>query len=149
MRGRLTQADIAAIAVVLACCFAVWKLSTRWKHRFGTFGSGLIKAPAYQALFVLVLIGILLISTLPEAALVLPALDAVGLDIVTILVAFELRHYLAAVARVIGIPTSAAAHLRVAARIASRCRDVLRTNPALWAYACMWPVIWLRTWRIP
>lgn len=142
----MTDTDIAAIVVVLACCLLVWKLSTRWKHRFGTFGSALIKAPAYRALFVLVLIGILLISTLPEAALVLPVLDAVGLDIVTFLVALELRHYLASVARLVGIPTSVAVYLRVAAQVVSRCRDVLRTNPVLWLYACLWPLIWLRTW---
>ena len=56
--------------------------------------SPLIKAPAHRALFLLVIVGALLIGTLPEAAFVLPALDAVGLDIVTILVALELRHYI-------------------------------------------------------
>ena len=54
--------------------------------------SPLIKAPAYRVLFLLVVVGVLLICTLPEAAFVLPAFDAVGLDIVTILVAFQLRH---------------------------------------------------------
>ena len=148
MRDWLTEADIAAIAIVLACCLLVWKLSTRWKHRFGTFGSALIKAPAYRALFVLVLIGILLICTLPEAAFVLPVLDSVGLDIVTLLVALELRHYLGSVARLVAIPTSVAVCLRVAAQVVNRCGDVLRTNPAVWLYACVWPVIWLRTWGI-
>jgi len=54
-----------------------------------------IEAPGHRVLFVLVVIAVLLISALPEAALVLPALDAVGLDLVTILVALELRHYFA------------------------------------------------------
>jgi hypothetical protein len=148
VRDWLTEADIAAIAIVLACCLLVWKLSTRWKHRFGTFGSALIKAPPYRALFVLVLIGILLISTLPEAAFVLPVLDSVGLDIVTILVALELRHYLATIARLVGIPTSVAVYLRIAAQVVTRCGDVLRTNPLVWLYACMWSVIWLRRWGI-
>jgi hypothetical protein len=148
VRDWLTEADIAAIAVVLACCLLVWKLSTRWKHRFGTFGSALIKAPAYRALLVLVLIGILLISTLPEAAFVLPVLDSVGLDIVTFLVALELRYYLASVARLAGIPTSVAVYLGVAAQVVNRCGDVLRMKPVLWLYACMWPVIWLRAWGL-
>jgi hypothetical protein len=148
VRDWLTEADIAAIAIVLACCLLVWKLSTRWKHRFGTFGSALIKAPAYRALFVLVLIGILLICTLPEAAFVLPVLDSVGLDIVTILVALELRHYLATIARLVGIPTSVAVCFHVAAQVVTRCGDVLRTNPLVWLYACMWSVIWLRRWGI-
>jgi len=98
------------------------------KHRFGAFRSALIKTPAYRALFLVVVVGVLLICLVPEAALVLPAVDAVGLDIVTILAALELRHYLASVL--------------------SRCGGVLRTNPALWLYACMWPVIWLRTWGV-
>lgn len=56
--------------------------------------SPLIKAPAHRVLFLLVVVGVLLICTLPEAAFVLPALDSVGPDIVTILVALELRHYI-------------------------------------------------------
>lgn len=96
----------------------------RWKQRLRAIGSPLLEAPTYRVLFLLVLIGVLLISVLPEAAFVLPALDTVGLDIVTIFAALELRHYWAFVAR--------------PARI-------LRTHPMLWLYACMWAVIWLRT----
>jgi hypothetical protein len=104
-------------------------------------------------LFLLVVIGVLLVSVLPEAAFVLPAVDAVGLDIVTIFVALELRHYLASVARLVGIPTSITVYLRVAAQAVSRCGGVLRTNPVLLLYACMWTLIWLRmltgTMRMP
>jgi len=139
MRTWLVESDIAAIAVVLACCLLVLR-------RFEAIGSPLIKPPPYKVLFFLVVIGVLLISVLPEAAFVLPAIDAVGLDIVTIFVALELRHYLVYVARLVGIPTSVVVYLRVTAQVVSRCGDVLRTNPALWLYACMWPVIWLRTW---
>jgi hypothetical protein len=81
-------------------------------------------------MFVVVLIGILLISTLPEAAYVLPTLDAVGLDIVTFLAVLELRHYLGAFARSVRIRNGVAAYV---------------TNPALWLYACMWPLLWVRT----
>ena len=144
----MIETDIAAVAVVLACCLLVLKqrsITDRWKHRFGAIGSPLMKPPAYRVLFLLVLIGVMLISVLPEAAFVLPALDAVGLDIVTIFAALELRHYLASVARLVGIPTSLAVYLRVPAQVVSRCGNLLRTNPVLWLYACMWPVIWLRT----
>jgi hypothetical protein len=96
----------------------------RWQQRLAAIGSPLLEPPVYRALFLLIVIGVVLISVLPEAAFVLPALDAVGLDIVTIFVALELRHYLVSVAR----PAL-----------------VLRTHPILWLYACMWPVIWLRT----
>jgi len=65
-------------------------------------GADMMAPPAYRVLFLLVVIGLLLIAVLPEAAFVLPAVDAVGLDIVTIFAALELRHYLASVARVVG-----------------------------------------------
>jgi len=147
MWTALVKSDVGAIAVVLACGGLVLQrfTSDRWQRRFGAMRSPLIERPTYRVLFVLVVIGMLLIAMLPEAAFVLPAIDAVGLDIVTIFAALELRHYLASVARRVGIPTSAAVHLRVFKALASRCRDVLRTNPVLWLYACMWPVIWLRT----
>jgi hypothetical protein len=143
----LVKSDIAAIAVVLACCLLVLQrfTSDRWKRRFGAIGSPLIEPRAYRALFLLVVIGVLLISVLPEAAFVLPALDAVGLDIVTIFAALELRRYLASVARLVGVPTSVAVYLRAPAQVVSRCRDVLRTSPVLWLYACMWPLIWHHT----
>lgn len=146
MRTWLVESDIAAIAVVLACCLPVLQrfTSDRWKRRFGAIGSPLLEPRTYRVLFLLVVIGVLLISVLPEAAFVLPALDAVGLDIVTIFVALELRHYLASVARLVGIPTSVAVYLRVPAQVVSRCGDVLRTNPVLLLYACMWALIWLR-----
>jgi hypothetical protein len=69
-----------------------------------------------------------------EAAFVLPALDAVGLDIVTIFAALELRHYLASVARLVGIPTSVAVYLRVPANAprpnASRAGELSSTMRA-------------------
>jgi len=106
------------------------RFTARWKPRFAAISAPLIRSPPYRVLFVLVVIGVLLIATLPEAAFVLPTLDAVGLDIVTFLAALELRHYLAALARAVHIPGSVAVYL---------------TNPALWLYACMWPLIWVRT----
>lgn len=105
--------------------------------------SPLIKTPAYRVLFLLVVVGVLLICTLPEAALVLPALDAVGLDIVTILVALELRHYLLLLARLVGVPTSINGFRRGLAPLASRCiaTVVAPTNPNMWAFAWMWMLI--------
>lgn len=132
MRTWLVESDFAAIAVAFVCCLLVLRRFTsgRWKQRFGAIGSPLMEPPAYRMLFLVVVIGVLLVSTLPEAAFVFPAIDAVGLDIVTILVALELRHYLACVARILGIPTTV---------------DAWRRAPVLWLYACMWPLIWLRT----
>jgi len=147
VRDWLTEADVAAFTAVLTCCLLVWKLSTRWKHRFGTFGSALIKTPAYRALFVLVLIGVLLIGMLPEAAFVLPTLDTVGLDVVTILVAFELRHYLFSVARLVGGRTSANGLRGGVVPIVSRCLAfvVAPTKPEMLPHTCAWLLVACRS----
>jgi hypothetical protein len=83
---------------------------------------------------------------LPEAAFVLPVLDAVGLDIVTILVALELRHYILLLAQLAGVPTSVNGLRRGLAQLVSRCLAILiaPTNPNMWPYACMWVFIAFR-----
>ena len=101
--------------------------------------SPLLKAPGYRVLFLLVVLGVLLICMLPEAAFVLPALDAVGLDIVTILVALELRHYILHLARLVGVPTSVNGFRRGLAQLVGRCLAIMimPANPNMWPYACM------------
>ena len=74
------------------------------------------------------------------AAFVLPALDAVGWDIATIFVALELGHYLSFLGRVVGIPRLVARYGRGAAECVCQCRDVIRANPVLGLYACLWPL---------
>jgi hypothetical protein len=108
--------------------------------------SPLIKAPAYRALFLLVVVGALLICMLPEAAFVLPVLDALGLDIVTILVALELRHYILLLARLAGMPTSVNGLRRALAQLVNRCLAIMiaPTNPNMWPFACMWVFIAFR-----
>lgn len=105
--------------------------------------SPFIRGPTYRVLFLLVVVGILLICLVPEAALVLPALDAVGLDIVTLLVAFELRHYILSLVSLIGPPDS---FRRGLAPLVSCCVAglVAPTNPRMWPYACMWALIVFR-----
>jgi hypothetical protein len=100
--------------------------------------------PTYRALFVLVLIGVVLICLLPEASVIIPALDIIGLDLVTILVALELSHYLIYAGRMLGIPRIVGVYRRAPAQVVSRCRDVMRTNPILWLYACSWALISFR-----
>jgi len=106
--------------------------------------SPLVKAPAYRVLLLLVAAGVLLICMLPEAAFVVPVLDAVGLDIVTILVALELRQYILLLARLAGVPTSVNGRLRRGlAQLVSRCLAIMiaPTNPNMWPSACMWMLI--------
>jgi hypothetical protein len=105
--------------------------------------SPLIKAPAYRVLFLLVVGGVLLICMLPEAAFVLPVLDVVGLDIVTILVALELRHYILLLARLAGVPLSVNGLRLGLAQLVRRCLAIMiaPTNPNVWPYACMWAFI--------
>ena len=117
--------------------------------------SPLIKAPAYRVLFLLVVAGVLLICMLPEAAFVLPALDTLGLDIVTILVALELRHYMLFLARLVAVPTSVNGFRRGPAPLMSRCLAIMiaPTNPKIMSYTCMWMLVAFRivmgTMRVP
>lgn len=108
--------------------------------------SPLIKTPAYRGLFLLVVLGVLLVCAVPEAAFVIPTLDALGLDIVTILVAFELRHYVLSLARVLGGPTPVNGLRRGLAPLMSCCLAsvIAPTNPRIWPYTCMWIVIAFR-----
>jgi hypothetical protein len=108
--------------------------------------SPLINTPAYRVLFLLVVAGVLLICTLPEAAFVLPAFDAVGLDIVTILVALELRHYILGLVRLVGVPTFVNGFRARIAPLLSRCLAfmIAPTKPEMLPYACMWILIAFR-----
>lgn len=101
MPSGWVRSDFVEWAVVLIVTWFVLRRSTsdRWQRRLGAIRSPLLGSPTYRVLFLLVAIGLLLITVLPEAAFVLPAVDAVGLDIVTIFAALELRHYVSAVAR--------------------------------------------------
>jgi hypothetical protein len=108
--------------------------------------SPLIKAPAYRVLFLLVVAGVLLICMLPEAAFVLPTFDALGLDIVTILVALELRHYILVLMRLAGVPTCVNGFRSGIAPLLSRCLSfmIAPTKPEMLPYACTWILIAFR-----
>ena len=118
--------NLVDVAIAFAGGLLLLKLfskAARWKHRLGAITSPLLQSPAYRVLFLLVVVGLVLICTLPEAAFVLPALDAIGLDLVTIFVALELRHYVTFVARRLRVPA----------------------HPLLWAYQGMGMVVWIKT----
>jgi hypothetical protein len=87
MRNWLIEIGVLSIAALV-----LWRVLTpqhspieQWSRRFGVIRSPMMKPPAYKMLLILVIFGALLITVLPESAFVLPALDAVGLDITTVL----------------------------------------------------------------
>jgi hypothetical protein len=86
-----------------------------------TIKSPAIEPPAYRVLLLLVVLGIVLISVLPEATFIIPAIDVVGLDLVTILVALELSHYLMFVGRMLGVPKIVAVYHHAPASVVTRC----------------------------
>ena len=106
--------------------------------------SPLIKTPAYRVLFLLVVAGVLLICMLPEAAFVLPTFDAIGLDIVTILVALQLRYYILGLVRLVSVPTFVNSF--GIAPLLSRCLAfmIAPTKPEILPYACMWILLAFR-----
>ena len=108
--------------------------------------SPLIKAPADRVLFLLVVAGVLLICMLPEAAFVLPTFEAIGLDIVTILVALQLRHYILGLVRLVGVPTFVNGFRAGIAPFLSRCLAfmIAPTKPELLPYACLWVLVAFR-----
>jgi len=145
----MTNSQIVAVlciaAVVVACRLLLSRRSAlqRWQGRLGAIGSPLIEPPTSRVLFLLVVVGVLLICIVPEASFILPALDAVGLDVVTILIAFELRHYLAHVARMLSTSRSVAA-VRGLARVAIRCRTGVPAGPVFWLCYGLWAVMFVR-----
>jgi len=147
MGTQWLESNIVAVAILIACGVLVLQrfTSDQWKRRLGAFRVTLNQPVAYRVLFLLIALGLLLIATLPEAAFVLPAIDAVGLDIVTILAALELRHYITSGARMLGISAGAAPWLRARSQRAIRCINTLRATPALWLYAGPWMLIWHHT----
>ncbi|HEY6926432.1 MAG TPA: hypothetical protein VI653_23305 [Steroidobacteraceae bacterium] len=150
MKAWFIGHDVIVLAGILAGGLLLLQHFTtdRRKQRFRLLRSAALERPAYRMLLLLVLVGVVLISTLPEAAFVLPAIDAVGLDVVTIFVALELRHYLAAGAQLVGIPTGTEVYLRIAAQVVRRCKDAFSRHPVLWLYGCMWLVIWIRVFTV-
>jgi len=107
--------------------------------------SQLVKTPGYRLLFLLVVVGLLLICMLPEAAFVLPTLDAVGLDIVTIWAGFELRHYILFLARLSGMPTLNVIRRGLGPPV-GRCLSFILapTKPEMLPCACVWMLIAFR-----
>ena len=73
----------------------------------------------------------------------LPVFDAIGLDIVTILVAFELRHYILVLMRLVSVPTLVNAFRPGIAPFLSRCLAfmIAPTKPEMLPYACTWILI--------
>jgi len=143
MRSWLITIAIGSIAAVLLCRALRSQRSPieQWRHRLGAIRSPIMNPAAYKVLLIFVVVGVLLIAVLPESVFVLPALDAIGLDIATILVALELRHYLTTVRRLIRIRSVLALCRHGPEQLVHRFRETLRSNPALQGYAVLWLLI--------
>jgi len=112
----------------------------RWQRRLDSYRSPLVKPLAYRVLLVLVVAGIVMICFVPESALILPALDAVGWDVVTLFVVFELRHYLASLARAVDF-RALVSRARLAAYAAWLYRVSLAMTPGVRFHLILWPFI--------
>jgi hypothetical protein len=134
----LHSTDNAGIAVALLLVLLIsWPCAAnRWKRRIRALGSPLIESPRYRILFLLVIVGILLISFVPEAVVLITAVDSLGLDIVTIMVAVELGRYLTSMGRLANVSALATECRRRFGQIRIRGALML-TRPALWPYACL------------
>jgi hypothetical protein len=104
-------------------------VSERWRRRFNYFRSPLLRPATHRILLILVVVGIVLIATVPESALILPALDAVGWDVVTLFVVFELRHHFGDLAHLVRLPAVMPLLRFVRARVVSRFKVVLIGSP--------------------
>jgi hypothetical protein len=113
----------------------------RWRRRLDYFRSPLVKPVAYRVALLLVIVGIVLIATLPESALVLPALDAVGWDVVTLFVVFELRHHLGHLAHLVRLPAGLSLLQFARARVVSRLRVVVIGSPLRPYYVIPMPFV--------
>ncbi|MGH8254685.1 MAG: hypothetical protein ACRET0_00525 [Steroidobacteraceae bacterium] len=136
--SQLHSVGVAAIVVaLLILIFSKRSAAERWKRLFRALRSPLIESPRFRALFLVVTVGILLVSLVPEAAVLIAAVDTLGLDIVTIMVAVELGRYLTAISRSLGVSAIASECRRQAGRILGCRAFVLSARPALWPYACL------------
>jgi hypothetical protein len=94
----------------------------------------------HVALSLALAVGIGLMVLMPEVNVVFVAVDAAGLDLVTILIALELGHYV-----VMGYRLTLAPLLRIVYRlgpvpILEPYTDLLRGCPSLRAYVVIWPL---------
>ncbi len=96
----------------------------------GTNAPSMMPRPLYRALVVLIVIGLVVIVTVPDALLVLPAFDAVGLDVVTVLVALELQRYSQEVLRLVALP----ALRRLGRRARHACLNLAVMAPTVTRY---------------
>ena len=101
--------------------------------------SRVLPKPVHRTLLVLIVIGLLCIALMPEAWFVLPAFDAIGLDVVVALTALELGRYWSGAMRLV-----AARHVHALGR---RLLQVyvnlpsLRSTTPYYAIAALWLIV--------
>jgi hypothetical protein len=132
--------------VIVAGLALAWLLLLLKAHESSFWGALQQLFPALRssrwqvALTLAIAIGIGLIVLMPEANVVFAAVDAAGLDLVTVLIALELRQYI-----VIGYQLALAPVLRIVYRLGpvpifEPYADLLRGCPSLRPYVVIWPL---------
>ena len=84
----------------IVALLAIWVLFRRRERT----SESLMRGPLSRILLLLVVVGLVVIAMTPEVWFVLPAFDAIGLDVVTILVALELQRHFQGALRLVGFP---------------------------------------------
>jgi hypothetical protein len=126
-----------------------WLALYRWRQSSNRSGSGFVASSRGQmVLLIAIVLGIALASFMPEASVLLSAVDAIGLDFVTILVALELRYYLAIVFRIGAAPLLRSIYRLGPIPICEPYTEVMRACPTLRCYVVIWPIFVLATWPL-
>lgn len=126
---------------------------TTLKRSWSSFhGRGAMPLSRWERLLlVAVIVGVAAAALAPEAGLLLSAVDAIGLDAVTILVAFELRHYISTSARLAAAPLGRVVSCGSPLPVFAPYVGLIRTCPARRSHVVFWPLLFsalAMTWLI-
>jgi hypothetical protein len=92
------------------------------------------------ALTLAIAVGIALVVLMPEANIVFTAVDAAGLDLVTLFIALELRQYIAVAYQLALAPILRIIYRLGPVPIFEPYADLMRGCPSLRSYVVIWPL---------
>jgi hypothetical protein len=118
----------------------------RWLSPTRCTAFGLSRAE--MALLIVIGLGLLVLVRFPEGRLLLTVIDAVGLDIVSLLILFQLRHYATTLHQVVFLPILRRIYRLQAFPIPEPYSKAYRGMPLLRAYVLLWPLIVIVAWPL-